>query len=491
MYVPTRLVQSVRLLRTWRTPYVFCATAAACAVLVMVASADVGRIARARISGGERIAWEQVPVASEHISAYRFLLYIDGRQDHLPDVTCAAGSPYTCSAVLPVLSPGPHALEMSAVAGGLESERSAPLLVFVEAPVMSLPGAELLQDHGRAPGEPEAPAPPESSRLPSLLCADSLACYDVEPLVRLDGPITLVVPVGDGRVLFVENGHHIRVLAGTTLLPESALTVERGTDRIIAVALDRAFSDTGAVFVAWIERPAPGRRELVVARYRELQNRLAQRAVVVSLPFTADGDPHVALDAENQIYVALPAGADSRLRGPDPYGGSVLRFAPDGTVPSPSGQTSPILASAFERPSAMTSDAAGRRVWIAGRDGGSAPAAGWVAWAGVPPRAAGRAGRSLIPEMGLTGFSAAGAPGADIVSLAVSSDGGEAVRVFTVDAEGHVHQVLLGRQPARVTRLTAGDANVRAVVAGPRRTLYVVTEEDAFALQRLTPRLRN
>jgi hypothetical protein len=70
----------------------------------------------------------------------------------------------------------------------------------------------------------------------------------------------------------------------------------------------------------------------------------------------------VAVDAAGLLYVAMPASPDR-----DPYGASLLRFAPDGTTPRDNRAFSPIYAAGLDDPAVLAASAAGS-TWLASGD---------------------------------------------------------------------------------------------------------------------------
>jgi hypothetical protein len=89
-------------------------------------------------------------------------------------------------------------------------------------------------------------------------------------------------------------------------------------------------------------------------------------------------------DSAGRIYVAIPVAGDARSAR-DAYNGFILRFSPDGTVPSENGNASPILARGFDQPSAFVWNNEGQLLvtgldptssWLSRLDTG-APAVQW------------------------------------------------------------------------------------------------------------------
>jgi hypothetical protein len=138
-------------------------------------------------------------------------------------------------------------------------------------------------------------------------------------------------------------------------------------------------------------------------------------------------DPQFFQDGVGRLYVAMPAGdaaADRRA----PYEGEVLRFTQDGTVPWSTGQNSPTLASALPYPTASAVDAAGGRVWLAGRDGRGPHL---LAVSTNDPIAGTPAASSRVAE-------AVGRPAAGARALSVAVDAGDPTKrfLFSVSADG-------------------------------------------------------
>src|SRR5688572_10508014 len=86
------------------------------------------------IKGGEKLAWDQVAASFQAAQALTFTLWLDGAAAKLTNASCTnvrSSAGYECSGVLPTMAPGRHSLELSAIASGRESTRSAPFVVMV------------------------------------------------------------------------------------------------------------------------------------------------------------------------------------------------------------------------------------------------------------------------------------------------------------------------------------------------------------------------
>jgi hypothetical protein len=205
-------------------------------------------------------------------------------------------------------------------------------------------------------------------------CAASVGgdCHDTR--VRAGGlePVRGIAALPDGRVLFVENARHVRLLDATGLVAAASLSVEDPNAALTEVVVDPSFVRTQFVFVGLTELQRDGHRDLRIIRYRLVREALGEGATIVSgLSFHGDQAPRFAVDGSERIYVAMPRVADG---GIDPYAGHVLRFAADGSVPEDQRGASPIVADGVAVPLDLDWD--GHAVWIVGLDERSQPVLG-------------------------------------------------------------------------------------------------------------------
>jgi hypothetical protein len=69
-----------------------------------------------RITGNERIGWEQPAADAVELAAIGYVVYVDGARTMLAGVTCAdasAGAGFPCTARSPALTAGTHTLELA------------------------------------------------------------------------------------------------------------------------------------------------------------------------------------------------------------------------------------------------------------------------------------------------------------------------------------------------------------------------------------------
>src|SRR5438128_8714610 len=123
--------------RLWVATLVACGAISACDRTSPQTPLPGSQTGEERISGNERLGWDQPANDRSAIASLRYSIYVDGIRSELTEVSCAATpSPagFACSGRLPPLPPGSHTLELTAVATVgpvLESPRSSPFRVFV------------------------------------------------------------------------------------------------------------------------------------------------------------------------------------------------------------------------------------------------------------------------------------------------------------------------------------------------------------------------
>jgi hypothetical protein len=70
-----------------------------------------------RVTGSEKIAWDQIASNATQLAGYRYVAYIDDMTAELV-ATCAttasAGGTFRCTAPLPKMQPGHHRLQLAA-----------------------------------------------------------------------------------------------------------------------------------------------------------------------------------------------------------------------------------------------------------------------------------------------------------------------------------------------------------------------------------------
>jgi len=171
-----------------------------------------------------------------------------------------------------------------------------------------------------------------------------------QALVRFQsgGSLSGVTALPDGRLVVVENGRSLRMLAPGDPTPQVVLADSDPSTAFTEVAVNTSFPTTHHVFVGVISRRDADTNEFTVVRYREVQGTLGEGAAVIGgLRFNGTGVPRFAVDEEERIYVAMPETGSTRS---DPYSAHILRFNADGSVPAQNRTASPVVARGFSQP---------------------------------------------------------------------------------------------------------------------------------------------
>jgi hypothetical protein len=266
---------------------------------------------------------------------------------------------FDCSGRLPTMSPGRHVLELSSVLNGVESGRSESLSITITASTTESTPSEV-SDNDSGSGLPES----------NVCFTDPRECYVMRVVARGLREATALSSLPDGRLLFIEHGSRVRVIADDALVPAPALTLPDPDSRLVSLAIDGSSSDTASVFVAWSESTADGRSRLNVTRYRELAGTLGEGApIITGLPFAQGASAPIAVDGRGLLYVALPASAADVASATDGRG-VVLRFTRDGFVPDINWRGLPVISAGYAQPTSVAIDVAHDKLWLAGSDPG-------------------------------------------------------------------------------------------------------------------------
>jgi hypothetical protein len=417
------------------------------------------------VVGVERLRWEQAAAPDRPAEGLRFLVYVNGEPRDLPYASCgsAVNGVYSCAAPLPILIAGTYILELAAVVDGMESPRTQPIHILVPQVVSD---AAFGLDTLRA-----------SSTTPAAIGATPVCvagrCLAPTVLTTSNTPITSPVATGDGRLLFIENHRHVRVIADRAMQPQPAISAT-GDGRLLAVALAPNFPDSREAYVAAVQTAASGARSVSVTRVREVNNRFAQAALIVpDLPLPAEGDPSMAVDASGYIYLAMPVWAGGST---DPYSGALLRYAADGTLPRDAGQASPVVAANAATPVALAAEPGRGRVWLL-----RAAANRRELWSAAPAAGSIQVRREASWTLG--GDTHPATAGEPFAALAQQR---QVTPVLFASAEGSLLQATLDGAAAPTPQPVSFPHPVTAVAALPDGDLAVVARLDGAAFSLLT-----
>jgi glucose/arabinose dehydrogenase len=431
-----------------------------------------------RISGNERLGWNQAASSANELATFRYVAYVDGTRVELADVSCGglAGGTASCNSRMPAMTPGAHGLELASfVVDGstvIESGRSAVLRVTVTGATAGFP-------------EPTSPGTP-ASRL--LTTADGLELRLDVLSDQLAGP-TAVAVAPDGRVFIAEREGRVRILRGGALDPEPAITIDEAVmtgeseGGLLALALDREFARTHFVFATYTVVGPEGTARFRVVRYREVEGRLGERVVLLDR-ISASSRPSALLGVgpDGRLYAAFDAGpVGGRTPALASYNGKILRLNTDGTTPADQPGANPVLASAFHSPRGLDWHPETGALWVVdakGRD---------------------------VEELRLVVSGGNGAPESTRVRLSLPARTGASALAFYrgtllpalagdlfVAADEGRHLLRLRFENGDPTRLLSTerlledtDSRIRAVAAGLDGVVYVATDR---ALLRVGPR---
>jgi glucose/arabinose dehydrogenase len=419
-----------------------------------------------QITGRERIGWEQPASTAGDLAGVRYLIYVDGNAGvELQSVQCgdAPGTTgFPCSAALPPLSAGAHALALSSyidTGSRIESPRSPTLSVFVTG---RLAGATAGTSLGAA-----------------LTTSDGVSLHAEAIAIGLNDPTDMVV-LPDGRFLIAERAGVIRIVAANALQTTPVVTLDDvatgGEQGLLALAPDPEFPANGYVYAAY-----NAHRGLRLARFRAIGNRLYDRVVLVDGAATPVDVPATALrfGPDGRLYWGIDDGGDAAAAGDlGTFSGKVLRLSRDGTTPADQPAGSPVYARALRAPRGLDWDADGA-MWVL-----DAPDSGSTIHRIVrdaPGRAAMVTARYSFPG--------------DVMPRDLLVYTGEALPAFRGDLfvadDGGASLVRLRHDHTREAKIVAAErllegriTSARAVAAGKDGALYLAT---ADALLRIGP----
>jgi aldose sugar dehydrogenase len=320
-----------------------------------------------RISGNERLGWGQHAGSRDELGAVRFVAYVDGNRVELNGVACTVNnSPFDCTSRMPSMSPGTHTIELASYVmdGGqlVESGRSEPLRVTL---VSTTPGAD--------------PPPTSASQ---QVTSDGVA-------LRMDvigtgvHAVTALAFSKDGLLFIGERSGRIFIEPAAQITPASALTANAPTSELsdvhlpspdagglLALALDPGFERTRFVYALYTVEARDGSARFRVARFREANRELGERAVLLETLVASPERPAGALafGADAKLFVTFDDGGDGSpsVRSAS-YNGKLLRLNTDGTTPADQPGATPIVESDLRSPRGFDWHPGSGALWLADR----------------------------------------------------------------------------------------------------------------------------
>ena len=290
------------------------------------------------VRGSERLAWNQ----AGNVSRMRFRAYIDDQAVELPSATCNGSNPAMCTAPLPALADGIHAIALVNVNMDTASESARTDSITVQ---------KISSGVTTAASFPDAAPYSRSLRLEARLAADLSVTVDI--VARNVNTPAQLAALPDGRLLIAEANGHVRMIHPSEPGP--------GEDALDAHALLRPsplgplglashpdFTRNGFVYLSFLTLDSGGRALIRIVRLREAGNTLGDPASLFEAPvrsavagsvdadydfLTQDG-PKIAFGPDGLLYVALPLGVDLDLPYSGTPGRSFLRVNDNGQLPT-------------------------------------------------------------------------------------------------------------------------------------------------------------
>jgi glucose/arabinose dehydrogenase len=427
-----------------------------------------------RISGNERLGWNQAAGSQGELGTFRYAAYIDtGNRVELADVSCGslASGVSPCNSRMPTMSTGSHTIELvSFVVDGpntIESGRSAALRVNVTG----------LTTGGPSP----TPAAPAASTLVDT--SDGLELRLDVITDQLESP-TAIAPATDGRVFVAEREGRVRVIKNGALDPQPAIVIHEvlmtpsAEGGLLALTLDADFERTHFVYAVYTVPASQGTRQFRVVRYREVDGRLGERIVLLDrVPAAPRPAASLGVGPDGRLYVAFDAaGGNGRVAALASYSGKILRLASDGTAPpdQPLGQLA--VAADLQSPRGLDWHPATGALWVADAKRADVEELRIVG-AGVPN--AGARNRLTLPP---------GSGASDLAFYRGTLMSGLTGDLFVAAADGH-YLLRMRLDPRDSTRVVSAErllqdlgGPVRAVATSTDGTIYAATDSSVLRL---------
>ena len=323
---------------------VLCAVAAGCDQDSSSPSSPPPSGSAESVTGRERVGWVQGSISPGDMAMLRFAAYVDGSRRVLEGFSCSpSGSDtFACSAPLPPLTAGRHALEIASFfdsgSGVVESPRSPPLQLMVSGIVAQL-------------------SPPTSSN--GFAASDGRALHAEVLAGDLIDPADVAVDTR-GRAFVVERRGTLRIVEPESTAADDALIEplfgarEEGA-RALSIALAPDFARSGLLYTLSAQ-PSDGGSRVFVTRFRELRGRLGEAAVVVSQVVAADeADGLLRFGPDGSMYIAVGSSNGGS--------GQILRFLRDGRIPAENPGGSPVYWSVDALPVGLDWQPADVSLW--------------------------------------------------------------------------------------------------------------------------------
>jgi glucose/arabinose dehydrogenase len=303
---------------------------------------------------------------------------------------------------------------------------------------------------------------------------------------QLEAPTALAF-ARDGRTFIAERQGRVRVLRdGTfdersTFILHDVLMTSSVAGGLLGLELGDRFEQTRFVYTVYTTEAGEGTPRFRVARFREVNGRLGERALVLNdIPAAPTPAAALTIGPDEKLYSAFDdAGDPARARARASYNGKVLRLNPDGTTPPDQPAGSPVYWGDLRSPRGVDWHPVTGALWVL--DGGGTNEALRVVDAGgssVRTNA-----RPPIPLPARTGAASIAFYRGNLLpafqgDLLVAADEGRHLLRVRLDKRDPTRVV----STERLLQDTVG--RVKVVSVGPDGAIYLCTDR---ALMKLTP----
>jgi glucose/arabinose dehydrogenase len=240
---------------------------------------------------------------------------------------------------------------------------TSPITLRTGAPVVAV--LLLAQAHACSPQAPDRQGPGRGE----VFTAQDGTRFAAEIVVaNVEIPWALAF-APDGRLFFTERPGRVRIVRNGALLPEPALVLADvaaiGEGGLLGLALHPEFATNRLVYLAYTARAGSDTVNRVV-RYREVDNRLAEAAVLLDgiRASPIHNGARVRFGPDGKLYVTMgDAAVPSIAQDLAELNGKILRLNDDGTTPPDNTFPSPVYSSGHRNPQGLDWHPASGDLW--------------------------------------------------------------------------------------------------------------------------------
>ena len=231
----------------------------------------------------------------------------------------------------------------------------APVFIALALQVQPMPACSPSPAPPQNP-PPQNPDPPTSPIPTTTFTAADGTRFGVQIYLRqLDVPWSLAF-APDGRLFIAERPGRVRIVQNGQLLAEPALVLDdvfaQGEAGLLGLALHPDFTQNRLVYLAYTARVGSGAVNRLV-RYREVNQRLGERAVLVDniRAATIHDGARLRFGPDGLLYMSMGDAADvSTSQDLGSLNGKILRVTDEGRTPAGNPLPSPIWSYGHRNP---------------------------------------------------------------------------------------------------------------------------------------------